>query len=509
MDGGTDWRALRAQLADRATDLDGADLDRLADACFWTGDIEASMEHRRAAHRAHAAVGDDDAAGMAAWRLFYDHFLVGESAIANGWRARGRRHEVDPRSRLTGWMALADADLAPDHRAARGHTDRALELAIAHDDPDLRAMALSASGRAALADGDRRVGLAHLDEAMVAVINDELDPLYTGWVYCGVIGACYAIADLGRAVEWTDAAMRWSTALRDGGLYPGLCRVYRAEVATMRGDWDLAAHEAQQACVELERFDERYAAEAHHLRGELARRRGRRDHAAEAFARARELGGDPLPGQALLDAADGREADALAALRSAVIQHDAMPLPRVRRLRALIDVAIGAGDALQATHAAEAIRAIAQDAGSPLLDAHALAASAITSADGTDAEFRMAISAFDVVGVPFESARLRLALAARLDADGDSAGARRERSIGEQVMQRLGATTTSPTDTVLTPREREVLRLVADGRTNPEIAQSLHLSRHTVNRHVGNILTKLEVNTRAAASARAIADGLL
>jgi DNA-binding NarL/FixJ family response regulator len=62
---------------------------------------------------------------------------------------------------------------------------------------------------------------------------------------------------------------------------------------------------------------------------------------------------------------------------------------------------------------------------------------------------------------------------------------------------------------VLTDREVQVLRLVAAGKHNREIAGVLHLSEHTVARHIQNILAKLGVSSRAAATSSALKQGLL
>jgi LuxR family transcriptional regulator, maltose regulon positive regulatory protein len=63
--------------------------------------------------------------------------------------------------------------------------------------------------------------------------------------------------------------------------------------------------------------------------------------------------------------------------------------------------------------------------------------------------------------------------------------------------------------TVLTPRELDVLKLVAQGMSNPDIAQRLYLSEHTVHRHLANILRKLGLSSRAAAAAWAARAGLI
>jgi DNA-binding NarL/FixJ family response regulator len=61
----------------------------------------------------------------------------------------------------------------------------------------------------------------------------------------------------------------------------------------------------------------------------------------------------------------------------------------------------------------------------------------------------------------------------------------------------------------LTVREIEVLRLVAGGSNNAQIAEKLFVSEHTVHRHLANIFSKLDVSSRAAAVAQAVRRGLL
>lgn len=84
--------------------------------------------------------------------------------------------------------------------------------------------------------------------------------------------------------------------------------------------------------------------------------------------------------------------------------------------------------------------------------------------------------------------------------------------IASQLMRRLrepdeiqpGAPTAD-----LTPRELEVIELLARGMDNPEIARALHLSQHTVKNHVSNILVKLQVANRIQAAVRAVRTGLV
>jgi ATP/maltotriose-dependent transcriptional regulator MalT len=539
---GEDWWQIAQELDSVDRDaLSAAQLDRLADAMFWTDRHDPSIEVRRLAYQAHSDVGDDDGAASAAWRLFYDHFLVGELAVANGWLERCRHHvgRIEAgsgagagQSVAAGWLMVAEADLAMAHgddNAGLESAGRGRQVAEEAGDADLRAMALQAEGRAEIGLGRRQRGLSLLDGAMVAVINDELAPLYTGWVYCNVVSTCYGLADVRRATEWSVAAMRWCETLRSGLMYPGLCRVYDAELSWIRGAWDAAEAGARRACNDLEAFEPRYAGAAFYLVGELCRLRGDIDEAERAFARADDLGRDPQPGRALLLASQGQTADALAALRSALRPGPSAPLPRAQMLLATIEVARRAGDAAVVVEAADGMANLAVEP-NPVLDAyHLLAAGLAREANGQldEAFDRLveSVDAFDQAGLTYEAARARVAVArvAELLGDPDTAG--RELALAATTFDRLGAVpdrdrvgasadrdhvgATSRRAAALTGREVEVLALVAEGLSNREIGERLVLSRHTVARHLSNIMTKLGVGSRAAATAAAYEQDLL
>lgn len=523
------WERVREQLsARRYDDLSGDELDLLADAAFWGCEHDRSVDVRRDAYRAHVANHDRARAAMAAWRLFYDHFLVGELAPATGWLERCRRHaeSVDD-DVVRGWLAIADSDRA----AAEGDHARALDLARAArgsgeriGDADLTAMALQAEGRALIVSGDRVTGVSRLDEAMVAVVNDELSPLFTGWVYCNVVATCHAIADLRRASEWSAAAMRWCATLRDGAMYPGLCRVYAVELAYLRGEWDRALADAERACAELAAFEPRYAGAAFGVLGDLRRLRGELDGAADAYRRAHELGATPQPGMALLTDARGDHAAALQALRSATLAGPDEPLPRAFLLVALADVASRAGDDEVADEALGSLAEIGDDGGG-LLDAIALTAQAELAAradrlESAVATLRRAVELLAELGFPYEAARRRILLASLLRAAGDDASAGLELDCAAATFAALGAALDLATvdrfrgagqdsQNPLSEREVEVLALVARGRTNNDIAADLVVSPHTVARHMTNIRTKLGVHSRAAAVAEATRRGWL
>lgn len=526
----TDRRRIIDELAGRALDdLSAEQLDELGEALFWSNEPWRSAEARRTAHQRWVEAGDSERAIRSAWFVFYEHWLVGETAVAAGWLARARRLVDDPRSASAGWLALAEADVA----AAGGDADRALAdaerattIGRATADPDLTAMGLQAEGRQLLALDRRAEGLERLDEAMVAVISNELDAVFVGWIYCNLISSCHAVGDLRRANEWCDAAMRWCAELRDGLLYPGLCRVYSAELAQRRGDWAAAERDARQACDDLLAYDQRYAGAAHYVLGDVHRLRGEPAEADRLYRRSHELGHDPQPGMALLRAAEGHLDEALGALRPALLtgRDEAPSLHRLERLLALVDLAERAGDLTTMTAAVDAAGHLAEASGAEIVDALAGAASgrlAVATGDpaGGVNLLRAAVDALADLGLAYDAAGVRLHLAAAARAVGDELTAEIETAAASATFDTLGVPRPAPGPAPaperqaganpLSAREVEVLLLVAEGLTNREVADRLTLSEHTVARHLGNIFTKLGVRTRTAAVSSATAAGML
>ena len=515
-----DWRSIHDELAHRdLSSLTAAELAHLGESLFWLDRPDDSIAVLGRAFTAHLADGDHAGAAMAAWQLFYDHALVGETALANGWLERARRHcQHVQGSAAAGFLAVAESD----HAAWAGgldealtHAERAVELGSTTADADLMAMALQAKGRALVACGRVDEGIAALDEAMVAVVNGELAPLFTGWVYCNALSTCHDLADLSRAVQWSEAATRWCDDLREGKLYPGICRLHVVELASLRGSWDAAAVLAQRACDELTSHDPRYAGEAHYLIGELHRMTGDLDLAEESFTRAHQLGRSPQPGLARVRMAQGRVDAAVKALRLALHPVPSVPLRRAELLVALADAQVAADDIDAAAAASAALAEVADEVPSDYIEALALSTEATVLLARGDAEAACrraseAMELFKALSLPYDGARAQAVrgAAAKLLADDDTAhldlAAALEtfRRLGaEPDARRVGAVLGQAPPTPLSSREIEVLRLVARGATNKEVAAQLYVSEHTVARHLSNIYTKLGVGSRSAATA--------
>jgi DNA-binding CsgD family transcriptional regulator len=365
-------------------------------------------------------------------------------------------------------------------------------------------------------------GLARLDEAMLAAARGELGPDTTGWVYCSVIAACHQLGDLERAAEWTAALSQWCQE-EPFSVYPGLCRVHRAEIMDLGGAWAHAEEEARRACE----AGPEAARGGYYEIGDIRRRLGDLQGAEDAFRRADELGREPQPGLAMLRLAQGRVEAAAAAIKRALAAQAGDRLARAKLLPAQVQIALAAGDLGAARAAAEELAGVAHEYGSSGLRAAALTASGRLQLAEQDAgaacrSLRQALMQWQELHIPYEVAttRLLLGLACRAAGDEEAAASCFEATaasfeqLGAAVDARqtedlLGGKEVAPLPGGVTGREAEVLRLVAAGKSNKDIAAELHLSPRTVAHHIDSIFTKLGVSSRAAATAYAYEHGLV
>ncbi|MGY2075584.1 LuxR C-terminal-related transcriptional regulator [Blastococcus sp. SYSU DS0828] len=512
---------------------DAEDLQRLALSAQLTRRDQVAEAAWERAYQAFADRGDVlPAARCAFWLGLVLISARGAEARGSGWLARAHRvvEEGAPRDCAErGYLLLPEGLRELDHghpAAAHRVFARATSIGRRFGDVDLAALGCLGQGQALIRDGDAARGLAQLDEAMVAVQAGRVSPVAAGVVYCAVILACQQLLDLRRAQQWTAALDGWCEA--QGGLVPfrGQCLVHRSELAQWRGDWAKAVVEAHRACRWLSDPPDPAAGMAHYQRAELHRLRG--DHAAaEAdFLQAVALGSDPHPGLALLRLAQGRTRTAVAAIRCAVdrgppgprgvVDEVRAPRPRAELLAAAVEIMLAAGDVEAARTACVELDGIADAVGtSVLLATAARARGAVSLAEGGYRpaldDLSDALSTWTMLPAPYEAARTRILIARALRALGDEDTAAVEVAAALRVFAAVGATPDlgrpepAPPDAAagLTPRELDVIRLVAAGRTNREIAEQLVISDKTVARHLHNVFTKLALPNRSAATAYA------
>ena len=519
---------LALETADRATPLDEEDLDRLALAAALSGRSEAFFAALERLHDLREKDGRLASAARAAITMGMRLQALGEIGRATAWTARARRllerHGADCVEQ--GYLVLPEAyallHRSADPAAALEVARRAAACGERFGDVELTNWARMIEGNAHVALGRYEAGLALLDEAMLAATRGSLGPIVTGIVYCAVIGCCRRVYAIDRAKEWTAALADWCDRQPQLVTFHGDCRVHRAEILELQGAWPEAIAEARRAAELLAREPASPGlALALYEQGEILRLRGEFSAAEEAYRESSRHGRPPQPGLALLRLAQGRIEDATAAIRQAV---GAAPdaLARTRHLPAAVEILIAAGDRAGAEEAARDLEAMANDTRNEVLDAmaaHARGAILLAGGDAAAAvaPLRRAFAIWRQIEAPYLAARVRVVIAAALAALGDRDGAALERDAAAAVFRELSAApdlarisngARARTTFGLTPRELEVLRLIATGRTNRAIAQELFLSEKTVDRHVSNLFAKLDVPTRAAATAFAFRHGL-
>lgn len=510
-----------------AGELTAADQEQHAVAAYLIGADDTCERAWEAAHRAALEAGEPAEAARCAFWLGLCLMLRGQLAQAGGWLARTQSiiDETGGECAASGYLLIPEllgALHGGDAAGARDLAVRAIEIAKRCGDTDLWAFAVLGLGQALIALGETVGGTARLDEVMVSVTAGEVGPVTSGIVYCAVILECMALFDLPRAAEWTGALSDWCDAQPDLVPYRGQCLVHRSQLQMVAGQWPDAITTAEAACRRLTDPPHPALGLAYYQDGELHRLVGAFDEAEAAYRHASRHGHDPVPGLALLELARGDTSAAVATLRRALHESHS-PALHV----AAVDVFRAAGDVAGARVAADELGTLASRAPSPVL--HAMAAQAtgaVLIAEGDPAaglpELRKAARTWQSLHMPYEAARTAVLLGLALAAMGDRTAAELEFDNARGIFTELGArpdlvrlegltgpAPASMDDAGLSEREREVLTQLTEGKTNREIAAVLHISQHTVGRHVENVFTKLGVTSRAAATARAYELGLI
>jgi DNA-binding CsgD family transcriptional regulator len=517
-----DWRA--AYEAFRACDeLRADDLDALAESAHWLGLADEVIDCYSEAYRRHLAAGSARRASLSAFMLAIYLRLRGDGALADGWLARAQRllasETEGPEHGYPLYLGIARL-MASDLEAAAEAARRLQELGRRFGDASLVALGVFLEGRTLVKQARVQEGLALLDEAMLAALSDDLKPMWTGAIYCGLLDACHELVDLRRARAWTEATRRWCSPLPVASLYPGICRVHSAELLNVGGAWEQAEAEALNACSDMAGIDVFVVAAGRYEVGEIRRRRGDLAGAQEAYTQAHEVGRDPQPGLALLRLAQGRVDAASTSIAAALAAFSGSRLERAPLLAAQVEIALAAGDLeLAEAAAAEVVETAEAFESTGLRATGDRCVGAVALAKGHPIAALVALRrAFDLwheLDVPYEVARTRVLLGEAYGALDDRDAATRERAAARSCFERLGAVADlrALQDSVelpydLTARELDVLELVAAGLTNPQIAASLYISRKTAEHHVSNILVKLGVTSRTEAAAAAVRLGL-
>jgi DNA-binding NarL/FixJ family response regulator len=516
-----------------ATDATAEAFEGLSWAAWWLDRAEVVFDARAQAYLLYKKAGEPAAAArMATWLACDQLDFRGAVSVASGWLARAHRllDPLEPRAEH-GWLAFFEGYIA----RASGDTGPALERAAQAAElgrrlgvPDLEMLGLALEGSTLVSCAQVEKGMRCLDEATAAALEEEAEvPIAGAWTCCFLVTACSAVRDYERAFEWCDRIAEF--AERYGSRYMlAFCRAEYGAVHLWRGRWKKAEAVLEASVEDFSRS--RPAMVGAPLAGlaELRRRQGRGEEAARLLDGAPPSAAAQLC-RAWLDFDQGQALRAEELVERLLRQLPAeRALDRAPVLELLIRARTARGELEEAGAVLADLREIAELAGTAALRASVDLADGVLAAASGDHErartrLEDAIDRFELCGARFEAAQARVELATSLLALGRADVAAREAVAGLDSMLVLGAAAEAERarrilDTCaagggplpeVTRREREVLRLLADGLTNRQIAERLLVSEHTVHRHVTNILRKLGLPSRTAAAAHAVRSGWL
>jgi LuxR family transcriptional regulator, maltose regulon positive regulatory protein len=504
-------------------------LEGLGAAAWWLEDAPAVFASRERAYRLFRGRGDRRAAGRVAAQVGYDYAVFrAESAVSNGWLQRAHRllDDLDPVPEHV-LLALTEAELAyhgeGDLEHVRRLAVRAKELAGHLGLFDLELVGLAVEGLALVGLGEVADGMRRLDEATAAAVAGDMEDFQSvAATLCIMVFACERVQDVDRAGQWCDRYMAF--CIRNGlRAQLALCRVQYASVLTARGRWAEAEGQLAQALDGL-RCRVAWSLPALERLGELRRRQGRLEDAEEHFERAHPVG---LLGKARVALDRGDHETALDLVERMLRRlSDRGPLERSAPLELLVRIHCERGEVQEAEEALkelEAIAGVVRTACLLALASHGRGRVALAAGDAVAAKAHLedALDLYEGGRLPFEAALVRLDLGRALHAGGRRGPALDRCRTAREAFRSLGAAAQAaraealadglaradrpmPDPGGLSPREMEVLALLTRGLSNEEIAAELVLSKHTVRRHVSNILTKLDVPSRTAAAVYAL-----
>ncbi len=504
----------------------------LGNALWWLGEIREAVSWWEQAYSAFRPIDPVQATNVAIQLGFVYQANLGNDAAAAGWAAHAARlvgeFALEP---MRGWVLLLEATGSSDPDQGRDLANEARRLAVEFGDRDLELCALSQIGAIFIEGGNIDDGVPLIDEAMAGALAGEGQLDSVVFISCQMIHSCNRCADFQRVVQWVRAADRFMERYGCPFLN-ATCRANYGGVLFFTGEWNRAEVELRAALNLSGDAMPPVRAEALARLAELRLAQGSVED-AERLVAGFEDHEATVPVCARIHLLRGRPTLAAATVERRLEVIGASRLESALLLELLGQAEIGQGRVETAAERGHKLAKLGSASGCRVMVAHGERLHGHALATGKDATSRRHLDAalreFVRLGMPFEAARTRLLIAQALRelepelaaAEAQAAlaifedlGAREDAGAANSLLRQIDditrkqAATTSDLS-ALSRREVEVLRLVAQGLSNQEIAEQLILSKHTVHRHVSSILAKLDLSSRAAAAAYAARRDLL
>ncbi|MEP2772929.1 MAG: LuxR C-terminal-related transcriptional regulator [Fulvivirga sp.] len=516
----------RLSKANKDLALAPEELETYALSAYLTGHDAESFQLFEQAHQVYLDQKKTEKAIRCAFWLGLILINKGNKARGSGWLARAERLLSDQQlSCAEEGLLLIPAALGA---FSAGESDKALNLfsqafSIGQDfdDNDLIILGQLGSGQALVQQGNVAKGIKLLDELMITLETEDAFPVLNGIVYCAVIETCRKVWDLGRAHEWTLALTRWCEEQPDIVPFRGQGLVRRAEIARFRGAWLQALEETNGACELLTRPPgESAAGEAYYLKAELFRLGGKFKQAEENYHEAAKWGRPSQPGLALLRLAQGMHEAAEISIRNTLKENNDLKR-RAELLPHVVQIMLAVKQTEVARKATEELFDIANKFDAPYL--YAIVGHSRGCVYLNEGKLQLALEqlqkALDIwkhLDTPYESALTQEQIGLVYQKMNDIDNSTVELSTAQWIFEQLNAipdlvriNKTLSKNSLnkthgLSLRELQVLRLVAAGKANKSVADTLFISERTVDRHVSNIFKKLNVSSRVEATTFAI-----
>lgn len=421
--------------------------EMLAFSLWWLGDHQAVIRRFEKTYNAYLAEDNPQGAAVAALEIAEIHFHNLSHDIANGWVRRAERlleddHDSSAKGYLLRWQAVRAFESDNDLDLALSLSEKVGDIAKANMDGNLEVLAAQDRGRFLVASGNLDEGMPLMDEAMIAAVAGDVNPMIVGRSYCNMLAVCDQTGDVRRAAEWSQAAERWCEDA-ESSAYPGVCRIFKAEVMWQNGDWVGAESEVMRASSELGMYTD-ISGEAWYQFGMMRLRAGDYQGAESAFQESLTRGREPVPGYAQILAHRGDVPSAIDLLERSLSDPRLSKLDRARFLPTLIELTVDHGNldrAAAATTELEEIGALARSGYYLAQASQGRGVIDLKKAETAKAieHLRGAVQAFTRLGLPYESARARTDLAAAYRADGAEAMATMTLNSAKSEFERLGS----------------------------------------------------------------------